>query len=106
VSCHQNSGKAQRLADARRSAVSGNSSQVSEIRAGHNIVINGEIFKEAPGGSVIHQRAIDPRVQEHVPDREIIRSLRMSTNTLGGGFVEAIPDKAIQKVQLTQPAAV
>lgn len=77
-------------------AVSGPSSQVSEIRAGHNEVLNNKIFfRDAPGGSVIQQRAIDPRIQERVPVEEDKRALRIATNVLGDGFVESIPDKAI-----------
>src|SRR5215213_1885644 len=74
-------------------AVSGTSSQVPEIRAGHNERVNGRLlFREAPGGSVIQQRAIDPEIQEHVPNRENIRTLRMATSVLGDGLVEMIPD--------------
>lgn len=88
-------------------AVSGTSSQVSEIRAGHDEVLQGEIFfRDAPGGSVIQQRAIDPSVQERVPAEENIRTLRMATSVLGDGFVESIADKDIIDVQNRQPADV
>src|SRR5262245_43150337 len=50
VSCHQN-------------PVSGSSSQLAEIRAGHHMPDPKDpkkvIFVEPPGGSLIHQRAID-----------------------------------------------
>jgi CxxC motif-containing protein (DUF1111 family) len=81
-------------------AVSGTSSQVSEIRAGHNETVNGKLlFREAKGGSVIQQRAIDPKVQEHVPNTENIRTLRMATSILGDGLVEMIPDLELIRVR-------
>src|SRR5262249_26992958 len=87
VSCHQN-------------PVTGSSSQVSELRAGH--LENGN-FVEPPGGSLVHQRAIDAAIQEHVREQDNIRTLRMSTNTLGNGFVECIRDEDIKAVQAKQP---
>src|SRR5262245_3034196 len=79
VSCHQN-------------PVTGSSSQVAELRAGHHQRDPKDpkkvIFVEAPGGSLIHQRAIDAAIQEHVRPEDEVRTLRMSTNTLGNGFVE------------------
>src|SRR5262249_18287446 len=62
------------------------------------------IFVEPPGGSLIHQRAIDAAIQEHVRPEDEVRTLRMSTNTLGNGFVEVIPDEEILKVRRQQPA--
>jgi hypothetical protein len=44
---------------------------------------------------LIHQRAIDSQIQEHVRDIDTVRTLRMSTNTLGNGFVEVIQDQTI-----------
>jgi CxxC motif-containing protein (DUF1111 family) len=61
------------------------------------------IFIESPGGSLIHQRAIDAAIQEHVLPVDTVRTLRMSTNILGGGFVEVIPDSDILKVRAAQP---
>jgi CxxC motif-containing protein (DUF1111 family) len=94
VSCHQN-------------PVSGSSSQVAELRAGHHAPDPDEpkkvIFIEPPGGSLIHQRAINAASQEHVPPEDEVRTLRMSTNILGNGFVEVIPDEDILKVRAAQP---
>ena len=104
--CHQNAGFVIKgLALRASGAVSGTSSQVAEIRAGHNERTNsGDIlFREAPGGSVIQQRAIDPKVQEHVPDLEDIRTLRFATSVLGDGFVECIRDEDILRVRDGQP---
>jgi CxxC motif-containing protein (DUF1111 family) len=95
VSCHQN-------------PVTGSSSQVSELRAGHHKPDPRDpkkvIFVEPPGGSLIHQRAIDAAIQEHVRPEDEVRTLRMSTNTLGNGFVEMIPDEDILKIRRGQPA--
>jgi CxxC motif-containing protein (DUF1111 family) len=95
VSCHQN-------------PVSGSSSQVAELRAGHHRPdpkdLKKVIFVEPPGGSLIHQRAIDAAIQEHVRPEDEVRTLRMSTNTLGNGFVEVIPDEEVLRVRRQQPA--
>jgi CxxC motif-containing protein (DUF1111 family) len=94
VSCHQN-------------PVSGSSSQIAELRAGHHEPDPKDpkkvIFVEPPGGSLIHQRAIDAAIQEHVRPEDEVRTLRMSTNTLGNGFVEVIPDEEILKIRRQQP---
>src|SRR5262249_2790959 len=94
VSCHQN-------------PVSGSSSQVAELRAGHHRSDPSDprkvIFVEPPGGSLIHQRAIDAAIQEHVRPEDEVRTLRMSTNTLGNGFVEVLPDEELLKIRRGQP---
>jgi CxxC motif-containing protein (DUF1111 family) len=106
VSCHQN-------------PVTGSSSQIAEIRAGSHTKVQktpqtpaGIVFNEPREGSLIHQRAIDARVQEHVPPpppscsscgEEQVQTLRMSTNILGNGFVEVIQDDAILNVCKKQP---
>jgi CxxC motif-containing protein (DUF1111 family) len=94
VSCHQN-------------PVSGSSSQVAELRAGHHAPDPNDpkkvIFIEPPGGSLIHQRAINAAAQEHVPPEDAVRTLRISTNILGNGFVEVIRDEDILKVRAAQP---
>jgi len=94
VSCHQN-------------PVSGSSSQVAELRAGHHKPDPKDpkkvIFVEPPGGSLIHQRAIDAAIQEHVRPEDEVRTLRMSTNVLGNGFVEVLPDDELLKLRRQQP---
>jgi CxxC motif-containing protein (DUF1111 family) len=92
VSCHQN-------------PVTG-SSQVAEPRAATTnptLQTPKNHLCEAPGGSLIHQRAIDAEIQERVPPEDEVRTLRMSTNTLGNGFVEVIPDEEILKIRREQP---
>ena len=51
VECHQN-------------PVTGAISQISELRAGH---LSGGNFVDAPGGSLINDRAINAAIQERVP---------------------------------------
>ena len=58
---------------------------------------------EAPGGSLIHDRAIDAAIQQYVPNAENIRALRASTNTLGAGFVEAISGQTL--IDIAKPSA-
>lgn len=88
VECHQN-------------VVSGGSSQILVVRAGHRDS-SGD-FIESPGGSLIHDRAIDPSIQEYVLPSETIRSQRISLSTLGDGFIEAIDDQTLLAIAASQP---
>jgi CxxC motif-containing protein (DUF1111 family) len=92
---------AQSCAECHQSPVSGAGSQVAELRAGHQDSSGN--FVEAPGGSLINDRAIDPSIQERVPGSENVRTFRMSTNTLGGGFVEAINSNTLVAIANAQP---
>src|SRR5262245_57833197 len=78
---------AQSCAECHQNPVTGAVSQITELRAGH---VSGGSFVDAPGGSLINDRAINAAIQERVPGTEDVRTFRISTNTLGGGFVEAI----------------
>jgi CxxC motif-containing protein (DUF1111 family) len=91
VTCHQN-------------PVTGGSSQVTELRAGHtdssgafaNPTISINHGQTAISGrSLINDRAICPEAQEHVPQSETIRSLRIASSVLGDGFVEAVADDTL-----------
>jgi CxxC motif-containing protein (DUF1111 family) len=108
ANCHQN-------------PISGSSSQIAEIRAG--FLIRSRVgtpgipatldFAEPTFGSLIHQRAINSRIQEHVPESDptvaatqpgepapkLVHTLRMTTNILGDGFVEALSDQQIVEYQ-------
>jgi len=92
---------AQSCAECHQSPVTGAGSQVSELRAGHLDVFNN--FIDAPGGSLINDRAIKAAIQERVPGTETVRTFRMSTNTLGGGFVEAINSNTLLAIANAQP---
>lgn len=100
---------AQSCRECHQNPVSGGGSQVSELRVGHvgpdghfhnpEIPINHgtEIIKDR---SLINDRAICPNaafptteIQERVPDRETIRTTRVSLDLLGDGFVEAVADQ-------------
>jgi CxxC motif-containing protein (DUF1111 family) len=102
---------AQSCRECHQSPVSGAASQVTELRVGHqgpdgrfltpNIPIaNGT--EVIAGRSLVNDRAICPNVtfpnieiQERVPESETIRTLRLSLNLLGDGFVEAIADQTL-----------
>ena len=100
---------AQSCRECHQNPTSGGSSQVSELRVGHNdakgkfqnpeIPINHgvEIIK---GRCLINDRAICPsaafpntEIQERVPSTEKIHTFRISLNLLGDGFVEAVADQ-------------
>jgi len=85
--CHQN-------------PISGGNSQVTELRAGH---YDGASFLDHPGGSLINDRAIDASIQERVMNGNEVRTFRLSTSTLGLGFVEAIDDNTLLDIAKSQP---
>ncbi len=89
VECHQN-------------VVTGGASQITEHRTGRTM--NGEFF-ESLGGSLIHSRATHPDIVERVYWADEIRTFRMSTNTLGGGFVESIANSTLLAIRDKQPTA-
>jgi CxxC motif-containing protein (DUF1111 family) len=92
---------AQSCAECHQTPVTGATSQVSELRAGHKNIFGK--FVDAPGGSLINDRAIAASIQEYVPDAETIRTFRMSTNTLGDGFIEAVDSAALIRIATEQP---
>jgi CxxC motif-containing protein (DUF1111 family) len=93
---------AQSCAECHQNPLTGGTSQISELRAGH---LDGSgAFVDAPGGSLINDRAIDARIQERVPGTETVRTFRMSTNTLGLGFVEAINSNTLVAIANNQPS--
>ena len=92
---------AQSCAECHQSPVTGAISQISELRAGHRDVFGN--FVDAPGGSLINDRAIDASIQERVPGAENIRTFRITTNALGDGFVEAINSNTLVAIANAQP---
>jgi CxxC motif-containing protein (DUF1111 family) len=90
VECHQN-------------VVTGGASQVAEHRTGR--MVNGEFF-ESLGGSLVHSRATNAAIVERVAFQDDIRTFRISTNTLGDGFVEAISNSTLLAIRDRQPASV
>jgi hypothetical protein len=118
--CHQN-------------PVTGAISQINELRAGHNrqIIVSGAlvtIFRDAPGGSIIHDRSIPTnntltppfkgaKLQERVPplltagvvsgppllsENQTVHTFRTSLNTLGDGFVEAVQNGTLLAISNSQ----
>jgi CxxC motif-containing protein (DUF1111 family) len=80
----------------------GGSSQVVERRAGFFSFQTG--FVDHPGGSLIHDRAIDPSIQETVIEsRTNVIALRASQSILGDGFVEAIGSPTLAQLASQQP---
>jgi CxxC motif-containing protein (DUF1111 family) len=86
--CHQN-------------VVTGGASQIAEHRTGQ--MLNGQFF-ESLGGSLIHSRATHPNIVEVVAVQDDISTFRISTNTLGAGFIEAIANSTLLAIRDRQPA--
>jgi CxxC motif-containing protein (DUF1111 family) len=86
--CHQN-------------VVTGGGSQVAEHRTGRTV---GSEFFESLGGSLIQSRATHPNAVERVAFEDPIRTFRISTNTLGAGFVECISNRTLLAIRDQQPA--
>jgi len=81
----------------------GGRSQIAELRAGRTV--NGVFTPQDPEGSLINQRAVNARLIERVADTSNNRGLRLTTNTIGDGFIEAINSNDIIAVRNAQPAA-
>ncbi len=91
---------AQSCRECHQNPVSGATSQVTELRAGS---FDGHVFTNHPGGSLIHDRAIDPSIQVRVLGSDNVTTFRTSLNILGDGFIEALPDVAFTNMQASQP---
>ena len=91
---------AQGCGECHQNPVTGAGSQISELRAGH---LSGCNFVDAPGGSLINDRAIDASIQERVPGAENVRTFRMTTNAAGDGFVESINSNTLVAIANAQP---
>ena len=96
--CHQNN-------------VTGSASQITELRVGHQdangnfvnpTVLINEGATSVSGRSIVNDRAICDQAQEHVPDTETIQTRRAVLNTLGDGFVEAVPDETLIAISANQ----
>jgi CxxC motif-containing protein (DUF1111 family) len=102
---------AQSCRECHQSPVSGAASQVTELRVGHQGPDGRFRTPDIPiahgtdvitGRSLVNDRAIcpnaafpDKEIQERVPETEAIRTLRLSLNLLGDGFVEAVADQTL-----------
>ena len=109
---------AQSCRECHQNPVSGAASQVTELRVGHQgpdgrfrnpdipIAHGAEVIS---GRSLVNDRAICPNgafpnkeIQERVPETETIRTLRISLNLLGDGFVEAVADQTLVELSKQQ----
>jgi CxxC motif-containing protein (DUF1111 family) len=88
--CHQNTD-------------SGAISQVKEFRAGHTDFFGR--FVDAPGGSLINDRAIAADIVERISTAETVTTFRTSLNTLGDGFVESIANSTLIDIVNSQPSS-
>ena len=75
--------------------------QAMEFRAGH--LTNGN-FVDNPGGQLIHARATDSDIVEHISTAETERAFRVVTSSLGDGFVECISNTSLQNNVAAEPA--
>jgi len=91
---------AQSCRECHQNVVTGGASQVTEQRTGH--LLNGQFF-ESQGGSLIQSRATYPDAVELVAVGDDIRTFRISTNTLGLGFIEAIANDTLTDIRDSQP---
>jgi CxxC motif-containing protein (DUF1111 family) len=73
-----------------------------EFRAGH--LVNGA-FVDAPGGQLIHARATDSDIVEHISTAETVKAFRVTLSTLGDGFVECLSNTSLQNNVAAQPLA-
>src|SRR6266550_2812136 len=109
---------AQACRECHQNPTSGGTSQVAELRVGHQgsdhlfhnpdipIAHGAEIIT---GRTLVNDRSICPNgafpsteIQEHVPDSENIRTKRISLGVLGDGFVEAVSDETLVELARKQ----
>lgn len=76
--------------------------QQMEFRAGH--ITNGA-FVDAAGGQLIHARATDSDIVEHISTAETVKAFRVTLSTLGDGFIEALANQSLQDNVAAQPVA-
>jgi CxxC motif-containing protein (DUF1111 family) len=93
---------AQSCRECHQNVVTGGASQIAEHRSGR---MYGLVFFESLGGSLIQSRATDSAIVERVAFEDNVRTFRISTNTLGTGYVEAIANTTLLAIRDRQPAA-
>jgi len=76
--------------------------QQMEFRAGH--LVNGA-FVDAPGGQLVHARATDSDIVEHISTAETVKAFRVTLSTIGDGFVECLSNTSLQNNVAAQPLA-
>ena len=93
---------AQSCRECHQNVATGGASQIAEHRTGR---MDGQVFFESLGGSLIQSRATHSSIVERVNFEDNISTFRISTNTLGAGFVEAIANSTLLAIRDRQPAA-
>jgi CxxC motif-containing protein (DUF1111 family) len=93
---------AQSCRECHQNVVTGGASQIAEHRTGH--LLNGQFF-ESLGGSLVHSRATHQNIVEVVAIEDDVRTFRISTNTLGAGFIEAIANSTLLSIRNGQPSS-
>jgi CxxC motif-containing protein (DUF1111 family) len=94
---------AQACRECHQNIVTGGASQIAEHRTGRLELLQ---FVESVGGSLIQSRSTHPDVFENVPFEDSVGTLRISTNTLGAGFIEAVANSTLLNIRDRQPAAI
>ncbi|HET7809843.1 MAG TPA: di-heme oxidoredictase family protein [Steroidobacteraceae bacterium] len=94
---------AQSCRECHQNIVTGGASQVAEHRTGRMDLLQ---FVESVGGSLIQSRATNAAIFERVPFEDSVSTFRISTNTLGAGFIEAIPNDTLLAIRNAQPASI
>ena len=94
---------AQSCRECHQNIVTGGASQIAEHRTGRMDLLQ---FVESVGGSLIQSRATNADIFERVPFEDSVSTFRVSTNTLGAGFIEAIPNNTIAAIRDAQPASI
>lgn len=93
---------AQSCRECHQNVVTGGASQIAEHRTGRT---DNGVFFESLGGSLIQSRATHQNIVERVNFEDGVRTFRISTNTLGDGFIEAIANDTIIGIRNNQPAS-
>jgi CxxC motif-containing protein (DUF1111 family) len=93
---------AQSCRECHQNVVTGGASQIAEHRTGH--MLDGQFF-ESLGGSLVHSRATHQNIVEVVAIEDDVRTFRISTNTLGAGFIEAIANSTLLSIRNGQPSS-
>ncbi len=91
---------AQSCAECHQNVATGGASQIAEHRTGR---LDNGVFFESLGGSLIQSRAIHPDIVERVAFEDGVRTFRISTNTLGNGFIECISNSTLLGLRDRQP---
>ena len=91
---------AQSCGECHQNVATGGASQIAEHRTGR---VENDQFFESLGGSLIQSRATHPDIVERVAFEDAVRTFRISTNTLGNGFIEAIANSTLLAIRDRQP---